>query len=650
MSIDVSDAKVRASADFIRDVTIEDCGINELQTFGTKIKRADQPETIITSLEDLITFLDALSTDPLPESTVDPTSSNSPTKKLSEASSARDVFRRNGGDTLLIHVMSVWILNEDVQEIGCRAMAVIMKGSESAQKSMFLRGGLYCVIDCIQQWRESERVLRVALRALRYAAFDGDNRIAIVDAKVIELVMELCKQYDSRTRVLAASWSVLSNVSFGSIDVKERVARAGALAAMVNSIPGSSEDPEYLVEVYSGIRNLTFGSRGNQQLVYDLDCMPQLVEPLQKHCKHYDVLDSGLSAMCNVLLDHPGNVIAFSASGGVQWMLECLETMELAPSTDSDSAKSLNWSVAENGLFILANCARVCIVHDTQIARAMVEWHGVSVCNRYLNHLEAPVPVIQRALVLLSALTSFIEGKDQAVREKVVASLVGCVRRNSSNLALLKPCLASLTTVVSFDESAKELAIQSDAIMSLVYTMSTWKGNQPIVLQCTTVLDSLMEMMKMIDSNTEKMVIDEVVDVMSSFPDDARIQEHCCGILCKIGIWGNRRDNNFSDPKVIKMVENARDRHRGDYSVESLADQFLLLVMSDSNSRQGRSHAMGSGASSRLRSRSRTIGSTSNRSRSRTATKSRSPPRTRGRKGRGMAVLPGIAEEGEDSA
>eukprot|EP00183_Erythrolobus_madagascarensis_P006757 CAMPEP_0185844292 /NCGR_PEP_ID=MMETSP1354-20130828/505_1 /TAXON_ID=708628 /ORGANISM="Erythrolobus madagascarensis, Strain CCMP3276" /LENGTH=670 /DNA_ID=CAMNT_0028543929 /DNA_START=575 /DNA_END=2587 /DNA_ORIENTATION=+ len=665
--VDRSERAYRASEKFKESTAVDSCGNSDLDKAAYVLGRCD-------AASDVVSALDTIS--------VDDKSIPDADKPLT--AKERERFYVSGGCTLVVHAMSKLIDSEEVQVASLRALWSALKESSRVQGLMESCGGIHAVLDAMREWRSSEAVLVPALGAIRFAAFVMSNRTLMIEMGLIKFFAEILASHSRSAKVLGAAWPAVSNVSFKNPDAKTSVGEAGLLELMLRSVDRASgagvdcdqaQFETYVPEVLSGIREVSFGSVANQNEIGKLNGVGMILDLVRSCENNPKLVDSGLLTLANVLHGHTSNVVAFAELGGLSWSIAQLDracrdmpcdqqplVSAAGPDGNSSSvnadgvinnssnsrnnssndvaAAQIPWSLVDNSLLVLASAARICLNYESSIVEKMVKEGAVEKAARVLRVPKVEPKILQNSLVLLSALSELVLGKEHALTAALPETLLDVLKSYMNEPAIVRAGLATLLVVVSGEDAAKSRAIASGAMETTMKIASKYQTDANVVLKCCALLAVLVDGIKGLGSSMEKELIAKVLDFMSTYPDDARIQEHCCGILYKIVIWGSSSGADFADRKVRKMVETARDRHRGNLSVESSANQFLTLVISDSGSREGRS---AKGGSSRTRSRSRTVGS---RSRSRNEFRSVSPPRARTRRPPTMA-MPGIEEENE---
>eukprot|EP00184_Porphyridium_aerugineum_P008356 CAMPEP_0184691322 /NCGR_PEP_ID=MMETSP0313-20130426/215_1 /TAXON_ID=2792 /ORGANISM="Porphyridium aerugineum, Strain SAG 1380-2" /LENGTH=619 /DNA_ID=CAMNT_0027149015 /DNA_START=186 /DNA_END=2045 /DNA_ORIENTATION=+ len=542
-------------------------------------------------------------------------------------------FISSGICTLIIHDMAKFMKHADVQTQAALWISHFLREVSSLAGELTKIDGVKVLMHSLMRWRENKVVIGALYGSLRFVAFNGANRLEMIKLKVIEIIAELIKTYTDPLLRLGAM-SVLSNVSFGNVELKDKVGRTGVIDTLLASLEQHSEDPSYVVDLCQGLRNLVFGSKANQAFVKNCGGIEILVTVLEKYKDNAQVADALFAALGNILHDSIPNASAFCAVQGHQITYDIM------------NRNAQMWSLVDNALLVLANCSRVNIYSQSSAAIELLKLNALGFASNLLKDPDVPPTTIQKVFPFALALLTPFEGKENAREVKLLDVLVKSLTTYMDQVAFLKATLIALSSAVSGDDTNKVLTLQAGCLDVTLTVLEKYKKDAPVALQCLILFDSLFDNT---ESGTlfgkEESVVSAILDAMSLFADDPKIQEHACGALYKIGIWGEVSTERLSDPSVVRLVEQARNRHKGNYSVESLANQFLTVVVTDSNSRQGRSQTAGSGVGGQLRSRSRTLGSASARSRSRSVTKSRSPPRTRTR--RTEMLMPGIAEEGE---
>mmetsp|Transcript_9549 Transcript_9549/g.25498 ORF Transcript_9549/g.25498 Transcript_9549/m.25498 type:complete len:708 (+) Transcript_9549:404-2527(+) len=537
-------------------------------------------------------------------------------------------------------------------------------------------GLISSLADCLTMYTRNARVLGSAWSVLSNVSFrNQDTKSLIGEAGLIDLLLQSldrsgdagvdCDDAEFEAYVLEVL-SGLRTLSFNNAACQNLVAQLNGVATVFHIVQRYEHNPKVIdcgLPTLSNIMAdhatnvLSFAALGGPAwTIKQLEVASKSLPPDQPPDIASSVQSDGGSGSRNNF--HSGSSAdKNSADHGARGrQKDASQDSESRVDNGYDAAissENIPWTLIEHSVLVLASAARTCLSYDTTIAAKMIEEGAIENATRLLRVPGGAAPaIVQKALVLLGALAGLVPGKERALQAALPESLVDVlqtymkVSASSSDtyLPLLRAGLTALLALISGEDLAKTRALDRGAVDAVVKVSAKCRTDAVAVLKCCAVLDALLDGSRALNSREEKILINELTDIMSTHPGSARIQEHSCGILGKIGIWGGK-DAYFADPKVIKMVEAARDRHKGNYSVESLANQFLTLVMSDSGTRQGRALTQGSGSSSRMRSRSRTVGSASARSRSRTATKSRSPPRTRTR--RPNMAMPVIAEENE---
>ncbi|KAA8491995.1 hypothetical protein FVE85_8477 [Porphyridium purpureum] len=528
-----------------------------------------------------------------------------------------NLFLATGGMRLMCGATARFMDDELVQIHAAEMLETVLGEVRKAPAYLHEADGVPVLMQALYDWTRSQKVVSPLLGALRYATFLRDNRPVMIDMGVIEKIAYLMGEFDSNEIRLRGTY-VLSNVSYGNVALKQRVGDSGVFSTMVkmmNSTEVAQVSEDHIVALFAAIRNLVFGSKKNQNTIYETGGIGAMCACAQAHLDRSELVDNAFAALGNSLFDNVPNVREFIDQRGVELIFKGVE------------AHPADLSLRENAFVLILLCARASSYSNAEVLDEILRHGTLKMIMETVSSESSSLLLKQKALLVIPQLSTLLDGLRQAREVGLLEVLVLELRKTvdkqpgegqgtqGDKLPLAVGILSAMASLIPGDEENKSVLLRNKVLEITVEFLEQYIDDKAAAAQCLLLYDALFDDAE-IRSDAEEKVIELIVKAMQLHNTDASIQEHGCGALYKIGIWGSVDPKLLSAPEVVQAVEYARESNKGSFAVESVANQFLMVLIqdSDANQRSGRNLGGGAGGAG-MRSRSRTLGPGSSRSR-----------------------------------
>lgn len=432
-------------------------------------------------------------------------------------------FRNSGGLRSIVVIIQKHRTCSDVIHYGCSTLAAFSLYERSTVKELVKVGAIESVVAAVhaQAERGTDDACVSALKVLRNLTQNEENRAQIYKSSGLEAVCKTMKYHNGSERTLSHAALVLSNLTFGNIEMKEAVGMLGGLEAIAK---GMREHKDYQAMQARGslaLRNLCFQCDYNQGLAAEVGVIEALISSIDWYMDDREVVHQCCIALANLSNVSERNRQKIVEAGGASILVKLMKTYP-----DSNSAN-------DDAIAIIRNIA----VGNTEAQMEIGMSGGLGCLCRAIEKFAKHERIPDKVCTAIRYLCFLPENRVKVRDSHGVEAIVGALKANIDRVGTVENALLAIGNATFESEENKSVVGRCGGITAIIEAVERHRLSEQIQEHGCRVLRNLsdgFELNRKLEA--ENGAINMGVFAMMGCPDNASVQEQACAMLLNISL------------------------------------------------------------------------------------------------------------------
>lgn len=461
-------------------------------------------------------------------------------------------FKNSGGIANIISAIRCHRSSSATVDFGCRTLAALTLYEKTVVEELMAVAGIEVLVIALEAQADggTEDACVSLLKCVRSLTQTAENRKSIWKSGGIEaIVLSMTKNMES-ARVLSHGALVLSNLAFGSIEIKEAVGNLGGLSAIAESMKRHRDSQAVQARGSLAVRNLCFQSEDNQHIAGECGAAAVLVAAIEKYMDDREVVHQSCVALMNISNVSEANRVRIVEAQGGATLVKLMQTY-------ADSA-----TVHEDCISIIRNVAV-----GSSGAQLEIGLHGGVACVcKAMEKFPKNDKMADKACTALRYLCFLPENRIKVQECRGIEAIIGALKVNIENVSLVENALLALGNATFESEGNKTVVGKCGGILAIINAVEQHRMKEHIQEHGCRVLRNLadgFEFNRRLEA--ESGAIKTGVFAMIGFPESPSVQEQACAMLLNIALSVTNLEK-LADADVERLAEkalNSHSKHRG---------------------------------------------------------------------------------------
>lgn len=554
-------------------------------------------------------------------------------------SKAQEIILQCAGLPVVLHVMAWNQTCAEPQIQGCLLIAILAADNDDVQEYIGSLHGIDSVLDAMSNHGSDSAVQDAASQALRALTWSATNRQVMARHGALQDLVSAMRGHPNDGNLQEHLACTAAHVVYGNPDSRLLFGKVGGVTAILDAMRRHPDNVLLQAQCCFAIRNLSWDCPENHSLMHQGDADDLLMTAMERFPKIPGLQDQALAALGNLMF-HDDETFRQTVERKHSKTLQALVFAAL------QTFRS-NPSIILNAQRLLINLVELGRGNHEQGFEEMAttEAAASSMLRPVASRSDRTGQTTINVSLLIQQFCTVDAFRDQVCKGKGIEILLDSTEQYveiDQNVSVAS--VEALIAIMSGSDEAKRLFNECSGVLRISEVMEKCRDAEALQTQACSLLDNVSNGQE--EATADRMMnkeeaVKSVIEAMTAFPNAASLQEHGCSLMIKIAATNHANTAMLNAAGAVPVVERARALHSGNHSIESLANQLLLLLVVTDSPRGGRGATPRGSASSRLRSRSRAVEKGA-RSRSR-MDRSKSPG-----KNRRTRALPTLAEHKEE--
>lgn len=554
-----SPTSITGNASNAATVKTSHSGDNKSSAERNKDDMIDEARAMVHSLLEAI---DSDSKSPVQNNNPRLAYSRNPMKAFSSSSAVTvEKFINSGGLRSVLAATRKHCASGDVVDFGCKALAAFAIFDNSSVDEMIVAGAIPGIIEAlttqVNGGHESANVS--ALKMLRNLTQASGNRETIFESGGMQAVIETMRARSDDARCNSHGALVLSNLAFGSQEIKESVGEFGGIAAISEAMLEHNDYQPMQARGSLALRNLCYGSEINQEVAGSSGVAVTLLKAIEGYMEDREVAHQSCIALANMSNINEKNRSRITEAGGAKIILELLKKFKSSATVNDDC------------ISIIRN---IC-VGNIVVAAEIGSLGGVESVVSAMQTFKTDSKMIEKACAALRYLCFVDENRKRVATNGGLEAIVLALKQNDTSEQAVENALLAIGNATFNSPDHKAILGRNGGIQVIIKAVEGQRLNEDIQEHGCRVLRNLadgFEFNRRIEA--ESGAINTAVFAMMGYPENASIQEQALALLLNLSMSESNLDK-LKQSDVERLVEKSLSMHVKNRGVQLQGGQLL---------------------------------------------------------------------------
>lgn len=461
-------------------------------------------------------------------------------------------FRNSGGLHSIIVAVQKHRICSDVVHYGCSALAAFSMYESVTVRELVKVGAIESVIAAVDAQAEegTEDACVSALKVLRNLTQSEESRAQICKSSGLEAVCKTMKHHSDSERTLSHAALVLSNLTFGNIQMKELVGMLGGLEAIAKGMKEHKDHQAMQARGSLALRNLCFQCDYNQGLAGEAGVSEALINATDWYMDDREVVHQCCVALANLSNLSEKNREKIVQAGGASILIKLMKTYPNSSSANDDA---------------------IAVIRNIAVGNAEAQLEiGISggvncMCGaieKFARHERIP----DKACTAIRYLCFLPENRVRVRESRGIEAIIGALKANIDRVATVENALLAIGNATFESVENKSVVGRCGGITAIIEAVERHRLSEQIQEHGCRVLRNLsdgFEMNRKLEAQNG--AINTGVFAMMGCPDNPSVQEQACAMLLNISL-SRMFLEQLRKADVERLAEKAlssHPKHRG---------------------------------------------------------------------------------------
>lgn len=362
----------------------------------------------------------------------------------------------------------------------------------------------------------------------------------------IEQEVEQKKNY----RVLSHCCLLLSNLSFGSQEIKNEVAKLSALEYIAKSMLTFPNQQTMQARGCLAIRNLCFNCLENQKIAGESGAIESLMSAVRLHLNDREIIHQSCIALMNISNESCDNRQKIVANGGSNLFINLMTKYKDSMTIHDDCIAVIRNIVADNA----------------KVQEEINKLNGIEIIIEAVKKFTKNEKLCLKSCAALRYLCFLQVNRTKISEVNGIEQMVQVLKQHRKNEQLIENALLAIGNATFENEKNKNDVGVSGGFLAIVNAIEQHRLKPNIQEHGCRVLRNLVADSKPnAELAVENGAITSAVFAMMGFADNPSVQEQACAMLLNLteceGVVDKFRQADVS--RLAQKAWNNHGRHRG---------------------------------------------------------------------------------------
>lgn len=524
--------------------------------------------------------------------------SQNPLKAFAAAETVTvDKFVASGGLLSISMALKQYCISMNVVDIACRIFGTLIYHNSSILDEVLKSGAIDSILSGIsgQMDMDSEEAMVSALKTLRSLTQTEEMRISIHEAKGLHVIIALMKKSTNSPRLLSHGALLLSNLAFGSSDIKDSIGGLGGISAISKGMMLHTDYQGMQARGSLALRNLCYNSELNQKIAGENDAADALVKAIEKYIDDREVVHQSCVALANLTNTNEDNRKRVVDAKGTVLLVKLMQM-------HSDSV-----TVNDDCISVIRNIS----VGNPAGQLEAGACGGIGRICAAMHKFEKQGKIAGKACAALRYLCFSSENRDRVREEQGMEAITNIFKSHGNDAKIVENALLAVGNA-TFDHNENKAVIgRCGGTARIISAIEQHRLSPMIQEHGCRVLRNLAdgcEFNQILEAENGAITVGIVA--MMGYPESASIQEQALAMLLNITLSAGNIEK-VKKAEAGRLAEKSMAMHPKHRGVQLQAASILDRLEEYSRGALGDSHSDGAENGSNLfglRSLSRAIG------------------------------------------
>lgn len=216
------------------------------------------------------------------------------------------LVRVGGGVEEVLSCMRNFKTSDRIQELATEVLAILSCDHQETQISIGANGGVRDALQSLELAKDSESAVGSACECLRYLAIQQENRVRIIKAGGVGLIMGAAERMKAATgETVAKVLLAIANFTFDDPSGKSEAAKQGGICTLVAIMAIHEEDVAVIEYVCRVLRNISDGAQATKKLCFKQGAVAAVAAMMKSHLSSSGIQEHGAAMLINMLDSFP---------------------------------------------------------------------------------------------------------------------------------------------------------------------------------------------------------------------------------------------------------------------------------------------------------------------------------------------------------
>lgn len=470
-------------------------------------------------------------------------------------------FRHSGGVRSLVMAIQTHAESSNVVDFGCQALAALTIHAKATVDDISKANGIESIIKAInaQLGKEHENAQVSAVKVLRNLTQTEISRKNIVASNGLETMISVMNGNRKSPRVLSHSALVLSNLAFGSNEIKESIGTLGGLSAIAKAMTDHHDDQGMQARGSLALRNLLYECERNHNIAGETGVIAALILAIKTFVSDREVVHQSCVALSNVSSISEQNRLKIAADQGSTILVDLMKKYPNSLTVHDDCISIIRNIAVGNG--------------DAQSEVGAAG--GIKYICQAIDKFSGEAKFVTKAYACLRYLC-FLQQNRELVREsRGIESIINTLKISNNEVGAVENALLAVGNATFDHDENKETVGRCGGIVVLLESVQKHRLNANIQEHGCRVLRNLADGCELNRKlQAEHGGINTAIFAMMGYPEIASIQEQGCAMLLNIS-QSDATKEPMMKADVPRLAEKAISLHRKHRGVQLQAGCLL---------------------------------------------------------------------------